>query len=193
VFREFPQVEWITGLPTTFDEEGMSANVWPLARWSRYRFLAGANQYIQQESTFWRRSLWKKAGGYVDASRRMAGDFELWVRFFRHAQLYTVDALIGGFRLHKASLGVQQVHECLCIHEEIVDAELDRAGAPRSLQWFRRVDRTIRRIAKIRNWWNRYFVASLHHAFYHWRASDWPPIIRYQVLEEPHKWVLRRK
>jgi len=53
--------------------------------------------------------LWEKAGGYVDASRRMASDFELWVRFFRHAQLYPVDALIGAFRMHEASLGLRQV------------------------------------------------------------------------------------
>ena len=33
--------------------------------------------WIQQESTFWRRSLSDKAGGRVDASLRVAGDFEL--------------------------------------------------------------------------------------------------------------------
>src|SRR5271165_3286161 len=68
VFRDLPEVEWITGRPTHFSEEGMSIKILNIQHWSRYRFLAGANRFIHQESTFWRRSLWDKAGGYVDAS-----------------------------------------------------------------------------------------------------------------------------
>ena len=103
VFASFPQVEWITGRPTALNEAGMIVGVLRLRRWSRARFLAGANRYIQQESTFWRRSLWERAGAHVDASRRNGNDFELWVRFFRYARLYSVDALIGGFRAHTDS------------------------------------------------------------------------------------------
>jgi hypothetical protein len=50
-----------------------------------------------------------KAGGRVDASRRWAADFELWLRFFRYAQICPVDALIGGFRIHGDSLGLQDM------------------------------------------------------------------------------------
>jgi len=39
----------------------------------------------------------------MDATRREGSDFELWVRFFRYARLYPVDALIGGFRVHPDS------------------------------------------------------------------------------------------
>ena len=106
VFRSFPQVQWITGRPTGFSDDGLAAEILALRRWSRWAFLAGANRYIQQESTFWRRSLWEHAGGRVDDSRRSASDFELWVRFFRYAELYSVDALIGGFRAHPDSLGL---------------------------------------------------------------------------------------
>jgi glycosyltransferase involved in cell wall biosynthesis len=180
VFRDFPEVEWITSRATNFNDEGMTVNVLDIPHWSRYRFLAGANKYIQQESTFWRRSLWDKAGGHLDSSRRMSGDFELWVRFFRHAPLYTVDALIGGFRMHSASLSVQQVDECHRIQQEVVDAELDRYDAPRSLRAFRRLHRAIYHIPKVRNWWNRYVVGGLHHAFYHWQAADCPPVIEYR-------------
>ncbi len=124
VFSDCPTVEWITGRPTGFNGVGMTIHVGGLTRWSRYRFLAGANKYIQQESTFWRRSLWERAGGYVDASRRSASDFELWVRFFRHAKLYTVDALIGGFRGHTDSdfLSARGKYDQIC--EEIVAREM---------------------------------------------------------------------
>src|SRR5271168_5003089 len=62
VFRDLAEVEWITGRPTGFSEDGMTVTTLDIPRWSRYRFLAGANRYIQQESTFWRRKLWEKAG-----------------------------------------------------------------------------------------------------------------------------------
>lgn len=58
VFRKFPQVEWITGRPTHFNEDGLTINVDGAPRWTRLGFLAGFNRYIQQESTYWRRSLW---------------------------------------------------------------------------------------------------------------------------------------
>ena len=107
VFRDMPpHVEWITGRATWFSDEGMTIGVLDLPHWSRFRFLAGANRYIQQESTYWRRSLWEKAGSRTESSCRNGADFELWVRFFRHAKIYPVDALIGGFRMHGDSLGL---------------------------------------------------------------------------------------
>jgi hypothetical protein len=30
----------------------------------------------------------------------LAGDFELWARFFEHAELYGTHSLLGGFRVH---------------------------------------------------------------------------------------------
>jgi hypothetical protein len=54
--------------PTRFNPNGMTVDVRVLPSWPRYRFLAGANKYIQQESTFWRKSLWEKAGSKLNAS-----------------------------------------------------------------------------------------------------------------------------
>ncbi len=53
-----------------------------------------------QEATYWRRKLWDKAGGDLDLSYKFAADYELWLRFLRFTQLYTVDALVAGFRYH---------------------------------------------------------------------------------------------
>lgn len=85
VFAAFQDVEWITGRPTVFNTQGMTVEVQPLPRWTRNRFLAGANRHIQQESTYWRRSLWERAGGALSEAYRAEGDFEQWVRFFRYA------------------------------------------------------------------------------------------------------------
>jgi len=60
--------------------------------------LRGQWQWIQQESTYWRSNLWKRAGACLDTNYKYAADFELWSRFFRYSKLYVTTALIGGFR-----------------------------------------------------------------------------------------------
>jgi hypothetical protein len=53
---------------------------------------------IQQESTFWRRSLWDVAGGRLDPRYGLAGDFDLWARFYEHSELISVPGTIAAFR-----------------------------------------------------------------------------------------------
>jgi glycosyltransferase involved in cell wall biosynthesis len=100
IFATFPQIEWLMGNPSYLDGRGRTVHVGEAPRWSRYRYLRGDFRFIQQESVAWRRSLWDRAGGRIDTSYSYAADLELWTRFFRHAQLYTTPALIGGFRAH---------------------------------------------------------------------------------------------
>ncbi len=184
VFRTLPNVEWITGIPTGFDEQGMTVAVERLPRWSRFRFLAGANRYIQQESTFWRRSLWERAGGYVDDSRRSASDFELWVRFFRHARLYPVDALIGGFRWHADSMGLQNREEFHRIHDQIIAAELESAPWGRTLKVLRRVSGAILRTPVLSALWRHTVMSGLRRL----PGPDWPPVIE----QRGGRWFLRQ-
>jgi hypothetical protein len=80
-----------------------------------------ARAVIQQEATFWRRSLWERAGGYMDASYGLAGDFELWARFFRAgATLYTVDTPLAGIRKHGGQKTATRKEEYLAEAEEIL-------------------------------------------------------------------------
>jgi glycosyltransferase involved in cell wall biosynthesis len=183
MFRNLPQVEWLTGRATWFNEEGATAGVVALQRWSRYRFLAGANRYIQQESTFWRRSLWERAGGQVDGSERYAMDFELWVRFFRHAQLYSSEALVGGFRVHGDSLGLQDMEKCHQIHNAVIEKELKQSPHGKLLGLFRDIDRKVRCIPKVRVLWERLVMKSL----YRLPGPDLPPVIGYHN----DTWILR--
>lgn len=100
-FLARPDVEWIMGRPTVWDASGRLLHVVdPLPSWSRRMYLDGryGPPHIQQESTFWRRGLWEKAGGRLDPEYDLAGDMELWSRFFRHARLHVLDAFLGGFR-----------------------------------------------------------------------------------------------
>ncbi len=182
VLRTFPEVEWITGRPTGFSDEGMAVETLRLRQWSRWRFLAGANRYIQQESTFWRRSLWERAGGRVDDARRSASDFELWVRFFRFARLYPVDALIGGFRSHPDSLGLRNLDECHEIHEEILAQEVATLQDAFPLRAFRSLSASVQRIPALAKPWRKLAIGTLMK----WPGKDLPPVIRYR----DGRWVM---
>jgi len=104
IFREFPEVEWLTTLcPLIWNKYSVPVNCTFKGGYTRNGFMAGEalpNQSIQQESVFWRRSLWEKSGGYIDTSYQFASDFELWTRFYQHAALYTLKVPLAGFRFH---------------------------------------------------------------------------------------------
>ena len=184
VFATFPEIEWITGRPTGFNALGMTTHIDNLRRWSRYRFLAGANQYIQQESTFWRKSLWERAGGRVDSSYRDVGDFELWVRFFRHARLYSVDCLIAGYRFHPDAISHagREAYDRRC--NEIIERELRSTPRGAAVRFFRLVSQGVIRIPKVRGVWNRTLIRGL----YELPGPDWAPFIEYGS----EGWVMRR-
>lgn len=108
IFQNYPEVEWITGRASAMGVSGEIEHLDTVRPWSRLRFLAGDHRWIQQESTFWRRSLWERSGGELDESLSLANDFELWTRFFRHAPLYSVDQMLGCFRVRPGQRSVDQ-------------------------------------------------------------------------------------
>jgi glycosyltransferase involved in cell wall biosynthesis len=113
VFRALPEVQWITTLyPLVMDQDGMVIAARRGEGYNAKAFYRGRNaplapgfysSVIQQESTFWRRDLWEKAGARMEAGLRMAADFELWARFFRHADLCAVGVPLGCFRFQAES------------------------------------------------------------------------------------------
>jgi len=182
VFQAFPEVEWITGRPTGFTDDGMAAQVLKLRRWSRMTFLAGANRYIQQESTYWRRTLWERAGSRVDDSRRNGNDFELWVRFFRYAKLYSVDALIGGFRSHPDSLGLQNLAECHRVHEEILEKEVASMPEGGLVQAFRKFSARLDGVPALEKAWRKLLMGTLPRL----PGVEQAPVIRHRR----NRWIM---
>lgn len=115
VFEQFPEVEWLTTRwPLRWDRRGRAVRCAERPGYSRESFFRGGylpgdgRHVIQQESTFWRRSLWDRAGGKLDTAFPLGGDFELWARFFQITELYAVDTPLGGFRVHGGQRSVQQ-------------------------------------------------------------------------------------
>jgi hypothetical protein len=176
VFRSFPEVQWITGRPSTLNAEGMPIAILNLRRWARRPFLAGANRYIQQESTFWRRNLWRDAGGGMDLDWGVPADFELWVRFFRHTKLYSVDALIGAYRSHPDALGLRHMDECHRIQDEIIENELANMKDVEVIRAFRAIGKRMSRTPVLDKLWTKLAIGALRK----WPGGGAAPVIRYR-------------
>ncbi len=98
IFSRYDKVNWLQGIPSVFDEMGRTVYVGPIRRWTKLDYYLGNFKWIQQESVFWRRSLWDISGRKIATDMKYAGDLDLWLRFFRQEKLYVTSALIGGFR-----------------------------------------------------------------------------------------------
>jgi glycosyl transferase family 2 len=133
IFSSFPEVEWLTSVhPLQWNSHGQAVAVDFTGALSRHSFLQGNNfpvegsigrRWIQQESTFWRRSLWERAGGRLDQSLAMAADFELWARFYDHADLFGAQALLGGFRSHGVQRSVLHRDRYMAEAEQVLRAK----------------------------------------------------------------------
>jgi len=107
IFAQIPSVEWLSTLkPGGWDANGYFTGCGQTPGFSKDAFLDGLflpgqrsrGCWIQQESTFWRRSLWERAGVQVPGNVGLAGDFALWARFYGYAELYGADYPLAGFR-----------------------------------------------------------------------------------------------
>jgi glycosyltransferase involved in cell wall biosynthesis len=108
IFSAFPAIEWLTTtVPLAIDQRDRVVAAHRFPGFERKAFLAGENipigdwphtDWIQQEATFWRRSLWERSGAKLEPL--VACDFELWARFFNHARLYGINVPLAGFRIH---------------------------------------------------------------------------------------------
>ena len=101
IFGSLTHVHWLQGKQSHINEAGELVKSNQTRSISRLRCLLGDYQWIQQESTFWTRDLWIHAGAKIDLDIKLAVDFDLWLRFFRHARLYTVQEALGAFRTRK--------------------------------------------------------------------------------------------
>lgn len=99
VFRTLPEVEWLTGIGLVMNKDGVLTDVIPVRK-DLYESLLRVKWNIQQESTFWRKSLWERAGGSMDeAEYPWAFDVALWnTKFFHLAKLYHLNTVLGAYR-----------------------------------------------------------------------------------------------
>lgn len=110
VFARHPEVDWITGVPFTRYATTGLATIDPFTpvyhqRAVRCGLHNGAHlPCLQQESMFWRRSLWERSNGAQvlkgqGRGKGYASDYKLWRRFAEFAELKTVCTVLAAFEV----------------------------------------------------------------------------------------------
>lgn len=118
---------WITGLCNHIDATGkMTYLAKDAPKYSRFKYLCKeyAKPFIQQEGTFWSRRLWEKSGGYISTEYNLAGDLELWTRFFRHDALHVINCPTGSYRKYGNQKAQLFYDEYIQEAEAIIDQEI---------------------------------------------------------------------
>ncbi|MDB5204368.1 MAG: glycosyl transferase 2 family protein [Candidatus Taylorbacteria bacterium] len=102
-----PEVLWIKGMNIVTDENGEIKKRGRSFKY--YQSLIKRGVYgryapvIEQETVFWRRSLWEKVGP-INSSLRLAGDYWLWIEFAKYTKLYSINIPVARFRRLENSL-----------------------------------------------------------------------------------------
>lgn len=117
IFTTFPDVDWVTGISVLAWADGKVFAASGLPAFSKKLFFSGrylgghpawGGGWIPQESVFWRRRLWERAGSRFITERLQYGDFELWSRFWKHADLHTLEVPLAAYRMHPATYTSRQ-------------------------------------------------------------------------------------
>ena len=116
-FANHPDVDAIYSHRIAVDESDRALWYWILPPHSNY--LMSRWDYIPQETCFWRRSLWTKAGN-IDRTFRFAMDYDFFVRCMQCGSKFRrVNRFLGAFRWHNAAKSSR-------LYETIGMEEIDR-------------------------------------------------------------------
>jgi glycosyltransferase involved in cell wall biosynthesis len=100
-FERKPAVDVVYGHRVNIDESGLEIGRWILPA-HQNEILRWAD-FVPQETLFWRRRIWERAGGAMDESFRFALDWDLLLRFLAHgARFSRLPRFLGAFRIHEA-------------------------------------------------------------------------------------------
>jgi len=127
-FREHPEVDVIYGHRLIVDEQGLQIGRWVLP--PHYDRDVEFFDFIPQETMFWRRRIWKKAGG-INPNFQFAMDWDLILRFIKAgAKFVRVPYYLAYFRAHESqksqlvfgTRGQKEIDSLLAgVHEAGVD------------------------------------------------------------------------
>lgn len=101
VFQTYPTVDWVKGITSTIDEEGKILKIGACKLYKQEWLASGIygqeSYFVEQDSVFWRKSLWDKAGT-IPSFYRSAGDYWLWIQFAKISPLISLNKRISFFR-----------------------------------------------------------------------------------------------
>ena len=129
-FERHPDVDAVYGHRVLVDENDMEIGRWVMPRHDD-EVLSWAD-FVPQETLFWRRGVWERAGGCMDQEYPFALDWDLLVRL-RDAGAKTVrlPRFLGAFRIHEAQktsaiMDTQGQKEAAALRRRIHGREVSR-------------------------------------------------------------------
>ncbi|MDE2173478.1 MAG: glycosyltransferase [Patescibacteria group bacterium] len=101
ILARYPDIAWVKGINTACDEDGtltaQGSCLLYRQDWLQKGMYGRSAYFVQQDSVFWRRTLWEKARPAIN-SFRLAGDYVLWIAFAAHAPLWSFNRRVSVFR-----------------------------------------------------------------------------------------------
>jgi glycosyltransferase involved in cell wall biosynthesis len=98
-FVRHPDVDAVYGHRVVVDAIDREIGIWALPR--HRDWVVTIADFIPQETLFWRRRLWDRAGARVDAKLQFALDWDLLLRFVAaDAKIVRLPRFLGAFRTH---------------------------------------------------------------------------------------------
>jgi len=156
-FARHPNIDVIYGHRILVDEEGREIGRWFLP--AHDDEVLRLNDFVPQETLFWRRRLWDKVGG-IDASYKFAMDWDLLLRFqAAGARIVRVPYFLACFRIHSAQKTSAQME--FVGKKEIATLNLrtfGRALLPTEIETHPRLLRYLRKSAWIEFLWRRFHI-----------------------------------
>lgn len=176
--RAQPEIDWWTGSGHFISAEGQwlyaygrTAELREPAQLSDWR-----THWIAQPSTFFRRSLYQRAGNHVREDLHYAMDLDLWLRLVKLAPAGAITAELSAYRYHEAGKtsamaveGEAEIVRVLAAHlglERALDrVRLIAADRDAFLRRAERAERVLRPALRARHWlrqgWKR--LRGVHH------------------------------
>lgn len=151
IIQSLPDVTWLGGRMSQIDALGSIIRVHPPFVYSSVTLQEGKcdgreGRFIQQEGVFWRPQLWSAVNG-LDASFKLAGDWDLWRRFAKFADYSLVDSVLG---FHRRRTG--QLSADLTPYYLEVDAKKKEIGSIQDLRRTRSAPQYILYGYQTRSW-----------------------------------------
>jgi GT2 family glycosyltransferase len=108
-FADHPEADVVYGHRIVIDEEDKEIGRWVML--PHEDMALKWNDYIPQETLFWRRQIWDAIGGCFDESFQYALDWDLLLRFRKAgAKFVRMPRFLGAFRIHANQKSTLHVH-----------------------------------------------------------------------------------
>lgn len=100
------KVQWCIGRDSRFTHDGINyvisrrVRVFPRKLIEKGWMNGVMLGCLQQESSFWTKELYESVGG-LNTSYKYAGDYHLWRSFATKANVFSLNSVLAGFRIHE--------------------------------------------------------------------------------------------